>query len=145
MANDKTNDRVNPIAVVVAGVAYWLVQAGWYTVLAAQWIAGTGRSVADLQAGNTAVRYVVALICDVIVAYGVSWVTGLTGERTLGNGLKCGAIAWVVFVATQLATNYAFENRSVGFFSINAGAALLGMLVIGAIVGAWRGRPALNT
>ena len=135
-----TNSRVNPIAVVVAGVAYWVVQAGWYTAFAQQWIAGTGRTVPELQQGNVATRYVVAVICDVAVAYGVSWVTGLTGERTVSRGVQSAVFLWVYFVAAQLATNYAFENRTMTFFLINAGSALVGMIVIGAIVGAWRAK-----
>jgi hypothetical protein len=133
-----TSSRVNPIAVVVAGVAYWVVQAGWYTAFAQQWIAGTGRTVPELTVGPVATRYVVALICDVAVAYGVSWVTGLAGERSVSTGIRSGVMLWLLFIATQLATNYAFENRSVTFFMINAGAALVGIIVIGAIVGAWR-------
>jgi hypothetical protein len=135
-----TSSRVNLIAVVVAGVAYWVVQAGWYTVFAQQWLAGTGRTVADLTQGNTGTRYVIALICDVAVAYGVSWVTGLTGERTAASGARCGALIALLFIAAQLATNYAFENRSVAFFLINAGCALVGIIIIGGIVGAWRAK-----
>jgi hypothetical protein len=135
-----TNTRVNPVAVVVAGVAYWVVQAGWYTAFAQQWLAGTGRTITELQQGPTAMRYVVALICDAAVAYGVSWVTGLAGERTAARGVQCAIFLWAFFVAAQLATNYAFENRTVAFFLINAGAALVGMIVIGAIVGGWRAK-----
>jgi hypothetical protein len=134
------SNRVNPIAVVVAGVAYWVVQAGWYTAFAQQWMAGTGRSLTELQQGGAATRYVIALICDIAVAYGVSWVTGLTGERTVPRGVQCAVFLWVFFVAAQLATNYAFENRTMTFFLINAGSALVGMIVIGAIVGAWRAK-----
>ncbi len=133
-----TSSRVNPAAAVVAGIAYWVVQAGWYTAFAQAWIAGTGRTAAELQQGPVGNRYVIALIADVIVAYGVSWVIGLSGERTAVRGAQCGAWLWLAFVATQLATNYGFENRPLSFFLINAGAALVGMVVIGAIVGAWR-------
>jgi hypothetical protein len=133
-----TSSRVNPIAVVVAGVAYWVVQAGWYTAFAQQWMAGTGRTMTELRAGPEATRYMVAIICDIAVAYGVSWVTGLAGERSVSTGVRSGILVWLLFIATQLATNYSFENRSVAFFMINAGVALVGIIVIGAIVGAWR-------
>jgi Protein of unknown function (DUF1761) len=135
-----TSSRVNPAAAVVAGIAYWVVQAVWYTVFAQAWIAGTGRAVGELQQGAVWTRYVIAVIADIVVAYGVSWVTGLTGERTAARGAQCGALVWLAFVATQLATNYGFENRPVSFFLINAGAALVGMVVIGAVVGAWRAK-----
>jgi Protein of unknown function (DUF1761) len=133
-----TSSRVSPVPVVVAGIAYWLVQAGWYITLASAWQAGTGKTWAELQAENVAVSYTVSLICDLAVAYGISWVTGLTGERTAARGVQCAIYLWAFFVAAQLATNYAFENRTVTFFLINAGSALVGMIVIGAIVGAWR-------
>jgi Protein of unknown function (DUF1761) len=129
---------MNPVAIVVAGVAYWIVQAGWYTVFAQQWIVGTGRSVADLQEGPVWVRYVIAFIADQAVACGVAWAVSLTGDHTATRGVQTGIYLWVFFVATQLASNYAFENRSMTFFLINAGSALVGMIVIGAIVGAWR-------
>jgi hypothetical protein len=135
-----TSSRVNPAAAVAAGVAYWIVQAVWYTVFAQAWVAGTGRSLVELQQGPVYTRYIIALIADIAVAYGVSWVVGATGDRTAGRGAQCGALLWLLFVATQLATNYGFENRPVSFFLINAGAALVGMVVIGAIVGGWRAK-----
>jgi hypothetical protein len=133
-----TSSRVNPTAVVVAGIAYWVVQAGWYTAFAQAWMAGVGRSASELQQGPVWTRYVVAFIADVVVAYGVSWVTGRTGERTATRGVQTGAWLWLAFVVTLLATDYGFENRPLSFFLINAGAPLVGMVVVGAIVGAWR-------
>jgi Protein of unknown function (DUF1761) len=129
---------MNPVAIVVAGVVYWLLQAGWYTVFQQQWIVGTGRSVADLHQGPMWVPLVISFIADQAVACGVAWAVSLTGEHTVARGVQTGIYLWVFFVATQLATNYTFENRSMTFFLINAGSALVGMIVIGAIVGAWR-------
>ena len=45
------------------------------------------------------------------------------------------------FVATILLTTYSFEQRPFPLFAINGGCALVGMLITGAIVGAWKAQP----
>lgn len=49
-----------------------------------------------------------------------------------------GAMLWAGCVLTTIATEYVFEVRTYAIFSINAGFWLIGMMLMGAVVGAWK-------
>lgn len=137
------NNRINFIAVGLGGLLYWLVQAGWYTFFSQQWAASVGKTMAELQqGGNSPLPYVLSLVCDVIVAYVLAWVVARTGERTAAHGAACGIVLALGIVAATLATNYSFERRPLQFFLINAGVALVGFTLVGALVGAWKKKAA---
>jgi hypothetical protein len=42
------NAKISPVAVGLAGVLFWLFQAGWYTLFSRQWLAGVGKTMAEL-------------------------------------------------------------------------------------------------
>jgi hypothetical protein len=133
--------RLNYVAIVVAGIVYWCIQAGWYTLLGQQWLAAVGKTMSEMQqGGNSPIPYVGSLICDIIVAWALAWVLTRTGRTTAIAGAISGAALSIGFVATLLLTNYLFEQAARMLFYINAGCALVGMTVAGAIVGAWQKR-----
>jgi hypothetical protein len=137
-----TKGKVDLVAVGVAGVLVFALQAGWYTLFMAQWLVGAGKTAAELQQGGSpAVMYGVAFVSNLAIAYAVGWVTAATGEQTAGRGIRCGLVLWLGLIATTLATNYAAEERPLSFFGINAGMALIAVLVSGAIVGRRPGVP----
>jgi hypothetical protein len=136
------NARINPIAVGLGGVLFWLIQAGWYTLFSRPWLEGVGKTMTDLQQGSPALPYVIALACDVIVAFVLAWVVASTGEQTAARGVTCGILLSLGLIATTLATNYTFEKRSLQFFLINAGCPLVALIVVGALVGGWKRKPA---
>jgi hypothetical protein len=90
------------------------------------------------QGGSSPVPYLGSLICDIIVAWALAWVLTRTGRTTALAGMVTGAALSIGFLATGLLTNYLFEQRPRALFYINAGCALIGMSVAGAIVGAWQ-------
>ena len=49
-----------------------------------------------------------------------------------------GAMLWAGCVLTTIAMEYVFEVRTYAIFSINAGFWLIGMMLMGAVVGAWK-------
>jgi Protein of unknown function (DUF1761) len=133
------NNRINFIAVGLGGVLYWLLQAGWYTLFSNQWLAGVGKSMEELQqGGNLPLPYITSFVCDVVVAYVLAWVVARTGEQSAARGATCGILLALGIVAATLATNYSFEARPLGFFLVNAGCALVGFTIVGALVGGWK-------
>jgi hypothetical protein len=62
----------------------------------------------------------------------------LTGPQTLLRGIRAAVLLWFGLVLTTYATEYIFEVRTLKLFAINAGFWLLGMILMGAIVGAWK-------
>jgi len=131
--------KLNYPAIVVAGVVYWCIQAGWYTVLGQQWLIAIGKTMAEMQQkGNSPLPYIGSLVCDIVVACVLAWILARTGEPSAGKGAILGAALALGLVATALMTQYLFEQRPVALFLINAGGALVGITVMGAILGAWK-------
>jgi len=77
------NAKISPVAVRLAGVLFWLFQAGWYTLFSRQWLA-RGRKNDGRAAGRKPIlRYLIALVSDVVLAYVVAWAIARTGEQTV--------------------------------------------------------------
>ncbi len=136
--------RVHYGAVVVAGIVFWLLQAGWFTAFSQAYINALGLTpaqVAETQAHPSPMPYITALMSNIVIAYVISMVMLYTGEATAQRGMLTGAVMWMGFVATALATDYSFEQRPFALFAINGGCRLVGMLLCGLIVGAWKAKP----
>jgi hypothetical protein len=87
---------------------------------------------------NPALQYATALVSAAVIASAISCVTQLTGPQTALRGIKVATLLWLGFVPTTWATEYIFEVRTYLLFAINTGFWLLGMILMGAIVGAWK-------
>jgi len=136
-------NRVNYAAVVVAGIVFWIIQACWYTAFSSAYIAALGLTpdqVATAKANASFTPYLTALVADCVVAYVISIVMLRTGGSSAKHGAMTAFVMWMGFVATILLTTYSFEQRPFAMFAINGGAALVGMLVSGVIVGAWKSK-----
>lgn len=132
--------KLNYPAILVAGVAYWLVQAVWYTLLSKQWSIAIGATAEMQQKGNSPIPYVGSLICDIIVACVLAWIIARVGHQSAVKGAAVGATLALGIVSTILMTNYLFEGRPLMLFMINSGAPLLGMTAMGVILGAWKAK-----
>jgi hypothetical protein len=54
-------------------------------------------------------------------------------------------VAWVGFVLTTWSAEYAFEEKGLRVLAINTGISLIGMVVMGAIQGAWKAKSKSKT
>ena len=128
-------------AYVVAAIACFALEAGWYTYFLKQWLGGIGRTMEDLSKTgvNPLLQYATALVAQVVMAAAISCVVQLTGPQTAWRGMRVATALWMGFVITVLATEYVFEVRW-GLLAINAGFWFLGMNLMGLIVGAWKKR-----
>lgn len=136
--------KVNWWAVLVASVVHFLLGAVWFTLLMKPWLAAIGRSEAEMhtlaaQAGI--MPYVVAFVCNVVLARVLAQIVIATGKPSALYGARIAFYMWGGFVATTFLTEYVFEARHVSAFAINAGYPLIGMLIMGAIVGGWTRKP----
>lgn len=132
--------RQNYWAIFVAAVACFLFEAGWYTLFLQAWLDGIGRSMNWLESSgmNPALQYGTALVSAAVIATTISCVTQLTGPQTALRGMRVAVLLWFGLVLTTWATEYIFEVRTLKIFAINTGFWLLGMILMGAIVGAWK-------
>ena len=133
-------NAINHVAIWVAGIVQFLLGAAWYTLLGRVWMAGIGKTEAQLttEIGHSPLPYVIALGAALIIAYTLAWLLPKVGPQSAGGGAKGGAALALALIGTTLATNYGFEARPVTLWLINAGYAVVGMTLMGAIVGHWK-------
>ena len=135
-----TRIRQNYLAIAVAAIACFLLEAGWYSSFYIPWLSGIGRTDDWLRHNGPGIpiQFATALVMAALMATAISCVTQLTGRQTALRGIKVGALLWAGFELTTWSTEYIFEVRPISLFLINAGYWLFGMILMGAIVGAWR-------
>jgi hypothetical protein len=132
--------RHNPLAIIVATILYFMLGGVWFTVFKQAWLLGVGRTLEELQAANIspAITYGSAIVTTAILAVFLSWIIQATGPQTLARGVAIAAATWFGVVFTTWTTEYAFEARSLQILVINTGYCLVGMLIMGAVLGAWK-------
>jgi hypothetical protein len=133
-------NAINHVAVWVAGIVQFLLGAGWYTLLGQAWMAGIGKTEAQLTAehGHSPLPYIIALGAALVVAYAIAWLLPRIGTPSAGSGAKAGATLALALIGSTLAMNYGFEARPLSLWLINAGYMAVGMTIMGAIIGRWR-------
>ncbi len=139
--------RVHYWAILVAALAHFMLGALWFTALSAPWLRGLGTTKEEMMAkaggGPSPLPYITAFVCNLLMAYVLWWVINATGRATLARGIRIGLLMWLGFVATTFLTEYSFELRPHSLYVINAGYALVGFVIMGAIIGAWPRKPAV--
>jgi len=140
MTDSQSKVKQNYLAILVAAIACFLFEAGWYSLFLQSWLDGIGRTREWLMATgvNPALQYGTALISAAVIAAAISCITQLTGPQTAMRGIKAGALLWFGFVLTTWSTEYVFEVRPWSLLGVNAGFWLFGMILMGAIVGGWK-------
>jgi hypothetical protein len=140
MTSEQPRIRQNYLAIAIAAIACFLFEAAWYSFFLQTWLDGIGRTAQWLMATgvNPALQYLTALVSAAVIATAISCVTQLTGPQTALRGIKVAVMLWLGFVLTTWSTEYVFEVRPWSLLGVNAGFWLFGMIVMGAIVGAWK-------
>jgi hypothetical protein len=141
--------KLNWVAILVAAIVSFLFEALWFSTFMTQWLAGIDRTKEWLMSAagyNPALQYGTAIVCSIIIAAVLTICIQASGEQTARRGLLCAAVIWFGFIATSWATEYIFEVRTLQIYAINTGYLLIDLMIIGAIVGAWKKKstPALS-
>ena len=141
--------KLNWVAILVAAIVSFLFEALWFSTFMTPWLAGIGRTKEWLMSSagyNPALQYGTAIVCSIIIAAVLSICIQASGKQTARRGILCAAVIWFGFIATSWATEYIFEVRTLQIYAINTGYLLIDLMIIGAIVGAWKKKstPALS-
>lgn len=132
--------RQNYLAITLAAIACFLLEAGWYSMFMLPWLNGIGRSREWLldTGVNPALQYGAALLSAALIAAVISGFTQYTGTQTALRGIKVATGMWLGGVLPIVATECVFELRTYQLFILNVGFWLVAMIVMGAIVGGWK-------
>jgi predicted permease len=126
---------------LVSAVIHFLLGGVWFTVFAAPWLEGVGKTEEQLMQQWAAwVPYVVAFVANLGIAYVLARVIS-TGEQSVAAGVRWGATLGIGVALAAMVTESMFEARPLAYMLIAAGYPVVGMMLMGAILGAWKGKP----
>jgi hypothetical protein len=129
--------KTNYLAVVVAAIAFFVLGGLWYGVLFHKhWM--------DLQARGVShvVPYLVSFLLELLVAYALAQLCIWRHADSASRGASIGVLVWIGFVGPLALMNYMFEMRPKALFAINEFYPLAGLILMGAILGAWKKKTA---
>lgn len=135
--------RIDWMAIIAATAASWVFGAVWYGVLSKQWMAAIGFTKADIAGPDgkpkaPVIPMVVSLVAEFLMAMILAGVIAHTAKKgvTISSGALVGAICWLGFVITTLATNHAYGKAKPMLTVIDGGHWLGVLLIQGVVLGA---------
>ena len=139
--------NVNFLAIFGAAVAAWIFGAVYYGALGKSWMAALGTSMEAMKVQNagksTAAKaspFVISFIAELVMAFVLYGVIFHVGIWSIRAGIISGAVCWLGFVLTTVATNNAYPGRKFMLTVIDSGHWLGVLAIIGAMLG-WIGQP----
>lgn len=125
------------LSVLVAGLAGYAVGAVWYMSLAKLWMAAVGKTEEEVKASRNPLPFIIAFLGNVLAAGALR--QGFTIGDISGSieGALAGFMIGLFVTAPWIITNYAFADRPKPLWWIDAGHAVLALLAIGAVLGAF--------
>ncbi|NOZ32689.1 MAG: DUF1761 domain-containing protein [Alphaproteobacteria bacterium] len=133
---------VNWLAVIVATVASMIFGMGWYMGLSKQWLAAIGKTREEIS-GSSAAPFVVAAICQLVLAYFLAMITaavyapaaGAAVDLQLADAITMGVVLWAGFIVTTMTINHRYQNAKWSLTIIDAGHFLGVVMVQGTVLG----------
>jgi len=130
--------KTNYAAVFISALAYWLLGAVWFGVLFSKpWMALENITMEQAKSMNPVLPYVVSFLLNLLIAYALAQVCIWRNANTIGRGASVGVLLWIGFIGPITYTTYMYEMRPKELFAINQFYPLAGMVLMGAILGAW--------
>lgn len=135
--------KTNYPAVVVSAVVYWLLGAAWFGVLfSGPWMALEHITEEQARSMNPVLPYVLSFVLNLLIAFVLSQVCLWRNADTAVRGASVGLVLWIGFVGPITFTTYMYEMRPKQLFAINEFYPLVGLVVMGLILGAWKKKAA---
>lgn len=133
--------EVNYLAVVAAAGATMALGGIWYGPLfGSQWMAARGSTPEPPEKMRAGIgrAYGLSFVCYLAVATVLAYLLLWIGAASVPGALWLAFLCWLGFVATTGATALLFSDRKPVTYLIEAAYQLAYMLLMGAILGAWR-------
>lgn len=130
---------MNYLAIGLAGLAFWLLGALWYSpiLFGKAWQKESGLSDDDIKGGNMAIIFGTSFLLMCLMSIGVSFIVGAHAEveRTFSHGAVHGVMAGVMFAATSIGINSLYQRKSMKLYLIDALYQVLGLGLAGGVLG----------
>ncbi len=128
---------MNWVAIVIAVIVNMALGALWFSPLmfVKPWMA-MRVDKAPMSGRASPLLYVITAVGALVSAITLDWVIGLAHANTLLGGAIVGLFAGLGFVAPAILSDNLFNERPFKLYLIVAGFPVVGLLVMGAIIGA---------
>ena len=133
---------VNNVAVIVSGVAIFVLGGLWYSPLlfAKRWVALIGKTEEELKAnaGAMPLNYVLVFLCGVVTSWIMALVVGNFAPAGAFDGAKIGALCWLGFAGATSFGTALFGGKPKALWLIDSGFNLVAFTISGIIIATWR-------
>ena len=130
------------LPVVVSAVVVFLLGALWYSpiLFAKPWMRAHGHTEEKLREMQTRAgrAYALSFVCYLVMAVAMSILLHRVGVVSVLTGVKLGALLGFGFAATISLTANLFSDKPLSAYLIDAGYQVVYLVVMGAILAAWR-------
>jgi len=130
----------NHLAIIASGVFLWLFGAVWYSppLFAKPWMAMLGIQKGQSKQASLIAGMISSLIGDLVLSFILAHFIIWSDASTIGWGALIGFLVWCGFFAAPNLPQGIYEGRPFKLFAINNGYWLIGLLVSGGLIAAWR-------
>jgi Protein of unknown function (DUF1761) len=126
-------------AVLASALFLWFLGAAWYSpaLFVKPWMAALGLNPSGPKKGLAA-GMISSLIGDLLVAFVLAHFVLWSGAASFATGAFVGFLCWLGFFAATQFPQGIYEGRPIKLFLINGGYWLVGLLVVGSLLAAWK-------
>ena len=131
-------ENINIPAILVAAVATFVIGGFWYSpaLFHGAWMRANRFAEADVSTGNTGLIFGLAFLFAVVMSFNLAMFLDAPGT-TMAWGATAGGLA-SIWVLLGIGTVALFERRPATYTLVNGGYWVVSLIVMGAILGAWR-------
>ncbi|MDQ6780643.1 MAG: DUF1761 domain-containing protein [Candidatus Eremiobacteraeota bacterium] len=137
--------KVNWGAVIVGAIAFWVWGAIWFTLLKVPYAAAVGFT-ADQQAAYAAhpspVPYILSFVAALVLSMGTAIALADSNQPGAAHGVQFGMFMGIIVFATNFLSITLFMMKPWSLWLIECGYVIIGMMIVGGIIGAWRKKAA---
>jgi hypothetical protein len=136
--------HVNYLAVLVSGVAIFILGGLWYSpaLFAKRWTALMGKTEEEMKASSSSqsmpVMFLLAFICGLLSAWTLAVVLNHFANLTALRGAAVGGLCWLGFAAATSFATALFSMQPKQLWLINSAYNLVSFVVAGMILAVWR-------
>jgi hypothetical protein len=128
---------INLVAVIVAVLAAFVMSTVWYIVFAKQRLKLSGAAAASMNRPQP-LKMFGELIRTFLLACVLAYLAVHTGVASLAGTVRLGLVLWIGFPFVLLTGSIMWEDVPWKLAAIHAGDWLVNMVLMTAILGAWR-------
>jgi hypothetical protein len=130
---------INHLAVWLSAIVFYVWSYLWYSIFF------KNATIAAMTAMNSQpvagpVPYIVGALMALVIGYGTAIALADSEHHTASHGLSFGIFMGIIFYAAPTLTQNQFGGHPITWWLLDAGWAVSGFAIVGAIVGGWKAR-----